>query len=135
MEIPVEMMHIPLRRFASSGEGNVSIDLDRLGSPLPSPKKSMRSDSTDFHTLSCTAWLVSTLTRTLKSLVPRRLDEPTGPFELVTFHVQNFHLLQQLQDLVNHLTLVLFLRLVLTEKALRYPIGTFRIKGSIKEKN
>lgn len=85
MEISSEMMHIPLRRHASSGEGNVSIDLDRLESPSTSPRKSTRSGSGEFHTISCTAWLISTLTRALKSLIPRRLDEPTGPFELVTF--------------------------------------------------
>lgn len=79
----MESLHIPLRRYASSVDGTVSIDLDRLENTATSPRKSMRRDSSDAHTFSCTAWLISTISNTLKSLIPRRLDEPTGPFELV----------------------------------------------------
>lgn len=33
----------------------------------------------------CAAWLIRAVVAGLKTLIPRRLDEPTGPFELVSW--------------------------------------------------
>eukprot|EP00173_Palmaria_palmata_P004852 Plantae.Rhodophyta-Palmaria_palmata.ctg7496.p1 GENE.Plantae.Rhodophyta-Palmaria_palmata.ctg7496~~Plantae.Rhodophyta-Palmaria_palmata.ctg7496.p1 ORF type:complete len:179 (+),score=2.74 Plantae.Rhodophyta-Palmaria_palmata.ctg7496:110-646(+) len=61
----------------------VNIELCNV-SPARRPScKTSPCETVDPSTFSCTSWLLQTLLGVMKSLVPRRVDEPTGPFELI----------------------------------------------------
>lgn len=84
MESPVDTICSTTHRKLSASDGAVSIDIGRLDCAPTSPRKSIRCDFGDAHFLLCTTWISNTIAATVKSLTPRRLDEPTGPFELVS---------------------------------------------------
>lgn len=63
------------------------IDMD-LGDDAPTRDsycKTSPCGTVDPSTFSCATWVFQTIFGVMKSLVPRRLDEPTGPFELVRY--------------------------------------------------
>jgi hypothetical protein len=83
MDCPAELFFNTALWKTIAPNDSVSIDMGRVPIAPASPRKSIRSDSSETQYLSCTRWVLSNIAAALKSIVPRRLDEPTGPFELV----------------------------------------------------
>jgi hypothetical protein len=61
----------------------VTIEMDRLGMSSERERKTSPCQTCDTAVSSCVSWAFRGIASAMRSIVPRRLDEPTGPFELV----------------------------------------------------
>lgn len=64
----------------------VDLDFEIGGGPAQrSYCKASPCQTAHASTFSCAKWILQAFFTIMKSLVPRRVDEPTGPFELVRY--------------------------------------------------